>query len=201
MRMRTAVAGMFVMLAAATSVHAQDGMGGMKMDHAQAEKMMASWPKASKDAVMYMMDKYGAPKEMTASMVMWGKTGPWKQTVVYNYERQHNFPGPHTDVMQQWIDYRLNPEDADNLAQYDGSVVFDRTGGELSARCDKEAANFLAINLAHEVAMKKRTIESARKMYGAEIMKMKAGTMTPYTSGLMFTPKMSGTADPDMPVK
>lgn len=178
------------------SARAQD-----RMDRAQMDKKMMSWPKASREAVMFMMQKYGPPMEMTPSMAMWGKTGPWKRTVVYSYEVQHDFPGPHTDVMQQWIDYRLNPEDVDNITAYDGSVVVERTNGEISARCDKEAANFLAINLANEIAMKKRNKESARMKYGEEIKKMKAGQMTPYTSGLMFTPKVGGTRDPDHPLK
>ncbi len=182
----------------ATSVNAQT-MGKM-MDHSQMEQMMAKWPTASREAAMYMTKKYGMPMEMTASMAMWGKTGPWKRTVVYNYEVQHDFPMAHTDVMQQWIDFRMDPEDADDLAEYDGSVVYERTNGELSARCDKEMANFLAINLAHEIAISKRDVKSARAKYGEEIMKAMAGNMTSYTSGLMFEPMMTGTKDPDKPI-
>ena len=70
----------------------------------------------------------------------------------------------------------------------------------ISARCDKEGANFLALNLAHDIIMGKRTVEEAREMYGAEIMKMKAGQMTDYTKGLMFSAEMNA-ADPDMPLK
>jgi len=188
--------------AAAQGNMAGNMAGGRKMDRqamGRMERMMAGWPKASREAAMFMVNKYGAPMHMNEHMAMWGKTGPWKRTVVYNYEVNHQFPGPHTDVMQQWVDYRVPTAMYDELAMYDGSVVAERTNGELSARCDLEAANFLAINLAHEIATGKRTAEDARRMYAEQIMAMKAGRPAPYTERLMFTPTMGGTMDADRP--
>lgn len=68
--------------------------------------------------------------------------------------------------------------------------------GELSARCDKEAANFLALNLADEIVRKKRSVTDARRMYGEQIMALKAGKPAPYTDRLMFD-MMMNTNDPD----
>ncbi len=172
---------------------------GMKMSSATMQRMMRGWPKASKDATMDMMKKYGAPLHMNEHMAMWGPGGGWKRTVVYNYEVDHQFPGAHTDVMQQWVNYRVPVGKFSDLAMYDGSVVAERTNGELSARCDKEAANYLAVNLAHEIVTGARTAADARRMYGEQIMKMKAGQSAPYTERLMFTPAAGGTADPDHP--
>jgi len=151
---------------------------------------------ASREAVMFMSEKYGPPAAMSADMAVWGRTGPWKRTVVYRTEYPHNFPGPHTDVMQQFIDYRAPWSKYDELAQYDGSVVLERTSGEMSARCDKEGANFLALNLANEIVTGKRSVESARKMYGEQVKAMKAMQPAPYTERLMFETMMN-TADPD----
>jgi hypothetical protein len=106
----------------------------------------------------------------------------------------------HTDVMQQWIDYKAPFDSYDKLAEYDGSVVLERTSGEISARCDKEGANFLALNLAHEIATGKTSVDAARATYLEQIEKMKAGQPTPLTEKLNF-PMMSNTADPDKPVK
>jgi len=170
-----------------------------KMNMGQMEKMMKNWPKASKEAAMYMTNKYGKPMHMNEHMAMWGKTGPWKRTIVLDYEVNHEFPGPHTDVMQQWIDMKVPLDMYDDIAMYDGSVIIERTNGEISARCDKEGANFLAINLAYEIATGKRTVDDARRMYGEQIMMMKAGKPAPYTEKLLFTPSMGGTADPDHP--
>lgn len=185
--------------AAAASAQGSMGKGRGAMNHAQMDKMMSGWPQASKEAAMFMTDKYGPPAAMTSEMAMWGKTGPWKRTVVYGTEFPHEFPMHHTDVMQQWVDYKAPPEMYDDLAMYDGSVVLERTSGEISARCDKEGANFLALNLADEIVHGKRSVEEARKMYGDQIMKMKAKQPAPYTEKLMFAPMM-GTGDPDRAV-
>lgn len=182
--------------AAAQQTSGQMGEGAGRMSMAQMERMMANWPAASKEAAMFMTKKYGAPAAMTAEMAMWGKTGPWKRTIVFGKEYPHEFPAHHTDVMQQWVDYKAPPEMYDELAQYDGSVVLERTSGEISARCDKEGANFLALNLAHDIVTGKQTVEGARKMYGEQIMAMKAGRPAPYTERLMFG-MMNDTNDPD----
>ena len=70
----------------------------------------------------------------------------------------------------------------------------------MSARCDAEGANFLALNLADEIVRGKRTVSDARKMYLEQIMLMKAMKPAPYTEKLMFA-MMSGTNDPDKPAK
>ncbi len=184
------------LIAGASTVEAQMG----RMNNAQVMKMTSSWPHASRDAIAFMTKKYGGPAAVTADMAVWGRTGPWKRTVVYRAEFPHEFPGHHTDVMQQWVDYKAQPGMYDELAMYDGSVVLERTSGEISARCDKEAANFLALNLADEIARGKRSVEDARMMYGQQIMAMKAMKSAPYTEKLMFSSMMKGTNDPDQPV-
>ncbi len=190
-------------LTACAATPQNDGMsGGMTdmapstMTMARMDGMMAGWSMPSKDAVRFMTGKYGMPAAMTADMAVWGKTGPWKRTIVYAKEYAHEFPMHHTDVMQQWVDYRVPVDMYDELAAYDGSVVAERTTGELSARCDKEGANFLAINLAHDIVMGKQTVEGARRMYGEQIMAMKAGRSAPYTMQLML-PMAGMTNDPD----
>jgi len=162
-------------------------------------QMMRDWPKASQEAAAFMSQKYGAPAAMTPDFMAWGKTGPWKRTVVYRMEYAHEFPAHHTDVMQQWIDYKAVPGKYNDLADYDGSVVLERTAGEISARCDKEGANFLALNLANEIVTGKRSVRDARKMYGEQITAMKAKQPAPYTEKLLFSP-MTNTGDPDHPV-
>ncbi len=175
------------------------GQGAGRMNQAQMTRMMSAWPKASREAAMFMANEYGPPAAMTPDMAVWGQTGPWKRTIVFAKEYAHEFPMHHTDVMQQWVDYKAPPAMYDDLAMYDGSVVLERTTGEISARCDKEGANFLALNLAHDIVTGKQTVEGARKMYGEQIMAMKAMKPAPYTEKLMFG-MMSGTNDTDHPV-
>jgi hypothetical protein len=171
----------------------KSGDSKMKMNMAD----LKAWPMASQMAAKDMMDQYGKPDEMTPTMLVWNAKGPWAKTVVFKKEYPHNFPMAHTDLLQQWISFKVPTDKLDELAMYDGSVVVERTTGMISARCDKEGANFLALNLAHDIIMGKRTVEEARKMYGEEVMKMKAGQMTEYTKGLMFSTNMNA-ADPDM---
>lgn len=171
-------------------------------NQAQMDQLMSGWPAAAKEAAMFMTKKYGPPAAVTSDFALWGKTGPWKRTVVYGVEFPHEFPMHHTDVMQQWIDYKAPADKYDDLAMYDGSVVLERTSGEMSARCDKEGANFLALNLAHDIVSGKKSIDAARKMYGEQVMAMKAGKPAPYTEKLMFD-AMHDTGDPDraLPMK
>lgn len=170
--------------------------GQGRTNSAQVEKLTEGWPKASREAIRSMTDKYGPPAAVTADAAIWGRTGPWKRTIVFREEVPHQFPMAHSDVMQQWVDYRAPVEKYDELAAYDGSVVLERTSGEMSARCDKEAANFLALNLADEVARGERSVEDARKMYGEQVKAMMAKQPAPYTERLMFDAGANA-GDPD----
>jgi len=146
-----------------------------------------------------MKKQYGEPAEKTASMMMWKNTGQWKKTVVYSKEFQHDFPMPHTDVMQQWIDYKVPAEKYTDLAHFDGSVVCNRTNGEMSARCDKEGANFLAINLANDIVKGTKGVKEARDFYATSVKEMINGGKPAYMEKLQFNVANGNTADADKP--
>jgi hypothetical protein len=158
---------------------------------------MSGWSDASKLAVMMMRKKYGEPNEKTDEMMMWKNTGQWKKTVVYAKEFKHEFPMPHTDVMQQFIDYKVPAEKFSDLARYDGSVVCNRTNGEISARCDKEEANFLAINLANDIITGKKDVNTARDFYAKSVKEMINGGKPEYTQKLVFNVANGNTTDVD----
>lgn len=146
-----------------------------------------------------MISKYGQPNGSTPDMLVWNNNGPWKRTIVNKDTVQHNFPTPHPDLPEQFIDYKVPTDKYSDLAAYDGSVIVERTKGEMSARCDKEGANFLAINLANDVATGAKTIEQARAYYTQAMKTFKsAGQMDPYMQGFKFTVPTSGTKDPDV---
>jgi hypothetical protein len=168
---------------------------------ASMDRLVASWAPESREAATMMADKYGPPAEQTETMLVWHETGPWKRTIVYRDPVPHAFPKPHTDLLEQFIDYRVPPDRFDDLAAYDGSVIAERTKGELSARCDKEPLNFLAINLANDVATGRRAPAEARQEYARQAMAFMAGQPAPYTEGLKFAVAKGGTGDPDMPAK
>src|SRR5690606_3849355 len=107
---------------------------------------------------------------------------------------------PHIDSVESVIDYRVPPEKVSALAEFDGSVVVERTAGEVSARCHDEQANYLAINLMHDIVTGARSVTEARDYYAKEFLDYRRGKPTPYMQGLRFEPADGGTADPDRSV-
>jgi hypothetical protein len=104
---------------------------------------------------------------------------------------------PHKDVMLQTIDFKVPPDKFDDLALYDGSVVAERTKGELSAFCDNEEANFLALNLANDIIEGKRDVEGARTFYGDTIKAVMKGAKPPYTQAFQFKVPTGSQGDRD----
>ena len=159
---------------------------------------ISGWAQASQMAAKAMMDKYGKPNESTGHMLVWYNNGPWKRTIIFNEESKHIFPVDHTDVMEQVIDYKVPPNKSTDVITYDGSVTIRRTDGELSAKCDKEAANFLAINLANDVITGKKSVSEARAFYATTIKEFALqNKMSPYLESLQFSVSKGGTNDTD----
>lgn len=163
-------------------------------------QMVSSWPEASKMATEAMLKKYGAPSEVTATRLIWLNNGPWKETIISKEEVDHQFPMAHKDVMEQIIGYKVPPDKFDDLAQYDGSVIVERTKGTMAARCDKEEANFLALNLAHDIVRNNKTVSQAREYYARAIKESMSGKMDPYMQKLQFAAQ-TRTSDADQPAK
>lgn len=147
---------------------------------------LGDWPEASRQAADDMVAKYGEPDGVTDTMIVWNENGPWKKTVIYKEVVDHDFPMPHPDVLQQTVNYEVPADMYDELAMYDGSVIAFRTGGELSARCDKEGANFLAINLANDIVEGNKTVEEAREFYAMTMKAVMDGETPEYTQGFVF---------------
>jgi hypothetical protein len=107
----------------------------------------------------------------------------------------HNFPTPHTDYLTQYVDFPVPAERAADLVAFDGSVLVNRTAGQIGARCDHEACNVLTLNLAVEIIQGQRRVADARRFYGdnaAFVM----GRPAPYAERLLFEPARDDTADP-----
>ncbi len=89
-----------------------------------------------------------------------------------------------------------SPRRAGDLLEFDGSIIFDRTAGQIGARCDHEAYNTLTLNLAVEIIDGRRSVEEARRPYGDTAAAYSVGREGPYAERLLFQPP-SETADPD----
>lgn len=168
----------------------------------EIQRILGTWGEESRKAAQAMIEKYGQPHEVALSMFIWHDNDPWLRTIVYREEVQHNFPMEHVDVLEQFVAFKVPADKFSELAQYDGSVICERTKGELSARCDTEAANFLALNLAHDIIEGERDVEEARQFYAETMARMMAGEQHEYLEGLTFEPMSKEEArDPDQPAK
>lgn len=175
----------------------QKPAGSMGMTtQANTNTIIQGWPQTAKVAAEAMIAQYGQPSASMEDMLMWKDNGVWKKTVVTKNETQHDFPKSHKDVLEQTIYYKVPADMYDELARFDGSLQANRTKGTLSARCDKEAFNFLALNLAHEIITGKRTVVAARTFLAQTAAAYPGGPNTAYTLGLLFKPEADG-GDPD----
>ncbi len=164
---------------------------------AEAQRLIAEWPEAPRKTAEKLLDHYGPPNEATATKLFWYRNRPWRRTVLTADEIVHNFPTAHTDYLTQYVGYRVPPEKVSELVAFDGSVLVDRTAGEIGARCDHEAYNTLTLNLAHDIVTGKRTVEEARHVYAGTASAYAMGRPAPYAEGLLFEPVEDGAGDPD----
>ena len=162
----------------------------------EATHIIETWPDESREAAQLVIDKYGEPHESTDSFLVWYGVGPWKRVVASKMFWEHNFPAPHFDSVEGVLDYRVPTEHFTPLAEFDGSVVVERTAGEVSARCHDEEANNLAFNLVHDIVTGAKSVEEARDYYAKEFIDYRRKKPTPYMERLRFDTE-HGTTDPD----
>ncbi len=161
---------------------------------------IANWPENAQEAAQLVIDQYGEPDDVTEELVTWHRPGPWKRIVASRTVHTHNFPAPHMDSVESVIDYHVPVDKVSLLAGFDGSVVVNRTTGEVSARCHDEQANFLALNLMHDIATDAKSVQEAREYYAKEFADYRRKKPTPYMEKLHFAPGNDNTADPDVRV-
>jgi hypothetical protein len=83
------------------------------------------------------------------------------------------------------------------LITFGGSVLIDRTAGQIGARCDHEPYNTPTLNLAVDIIEGKRSVDDARRLYAETAAAYTMGRSAPYAESLRFTPPSGETADPD----
>ena len=164
---------------------------------AEVERIIEDWPAPQKNIARQMIEKYGPPNEATYSKLFWYNNAPWKRTELSRDAVLHNWPTVHTDFLTQTIDYRVPPDKFDDIAVFDGSIICDRTRGEVSARCDSESANVLGMNMVHEIVTGKRTAEDARRISQESTVAYNLGRSAPYAERILFEIPQGGTEDLD----
>lgn len=169
--------------------NAQEQAGrDLKTDRAQVDRVLAEWPQPPRGIADKTIEKYGLPNEAMPTRLVWYNNGPWKRTEVQRDEIAHAFPAPHTDYITNYINYGVSLESLPALAEFDGSVLIDRTRGEAGARCDMEAANILSLNLMHEIVKGQRDVKGARDKFAEQMAAYMMSRPAPYAESLLFDP-------------
>jgi hypothetical protein len=104
----------------------------------EAKSIIADWPEGPQRVGEKLLDHYGSPNEATPTKLFWYRTGHWARMELTADEVLHHFPTPHTDYLTQYVDYPIRYESAAALLEFDGSIIIDRTAGQIGARCDHE---------------------------------------------------------------
>ncbi len=145
------------------------------------------WPVASRRLAHNLIQKYGMPHEATATMLIWNFNGPWKRTVLHQRGEPHNFPHPHIDLLEQTVEIKAQPELIKKVAEFDGSILINRTRGEMTAYCEDERANMLILNLAYDIAIGTKTPREAQDYMSVCKDPIYSSWPNPYEKELQFT--------------
>lgn len=181
-----------------TPEESDDGQSGYTEEDVM--EAISEWEDKQHEEAVKTMDKYGVPEIVDERRLIWYDSGPWKRTEMKRDAVPHRFPVEHPDFFEQFIDYGVPTTSVDELTEYDGSVMFERTTGEMSARCHTEWANFLAINLAHDLITGEETVKTARESYAEIVEQRMAGEEHEYTQGLQFERPQFQQRDPDIEI-
>src|SRR6185436_5836529 len=163
---------------------------------AWVQKHAASWPEKTRRLAAQLITKYGIPAEATERQITWIGNGPWKRSTLYKEEVAHNFASPHKDVVEQTVSYKVPVDKVAALVEFNGSLVVNRTRGELSSSADAEELNFLALNVADDMIRGERDVEQARTYYAQIVRAQMIKEPEAYLQSLKFKP-MSNAGDAD----
>lgn len=163
------------------------------------DELTRNWNAHARQAAQQMYQRYGAPQEVSINRLVWRNNGGWRATEVINQEVEHNFPAPHQDVLRQTIAMNVPPEKIAELAQFSGSVLVDRTKGEITVRCDSETNNTITLNLANDIITGRLTADQARSRLTELSQAVQNGQRPAYATGFQFAVAATNTAFPDGP--
>jgi hypothetical protein len=166
--------------------------------HDWAARTLKDWPVERQVLAAHLVTRYGEPQEVTPRSVSWYDNGPWKRTILYKDGDLHRFPLPHRDVLWQTINYKVPMNKVVALLNYDGSIVVDRTRGEVTVHCDSEESNTLILNIANDIVTGEDTVEQAMAFHGQVVEGMRIHEPEEYPLKLRFKTAKSNavTADP-----
>ena len=160
------------------------------------KRLTANWNEGSAHLAKWMWDHYGSPTEAAPGSLIWKNVHPFKRITIYREGIDHHFPYQHKDLIEHVVNYRVPINRVDEMTEFNGSVLFDRTRGELVARGDGMAMNVLSLNIAHDILSGVINHHKAREKYAHLAQEFFKGRDIHYAKHLLFD-RGTLTADPD----
>lgn len=170
----------YVLMAALAVAAAGSAYFGYRhLSTARLETHMQTWSEAAKLAAKLMTERYGPPDALAPWAATWNERENWKRITVRG--------DLHANFLEQTISYQAPPEAITPLRAF-GHVQLDVVNEELTAASGEEAMNYLALNLADEIARGTRTLEEARAHFTRTVKLSVSGKSSPYLENLLFAP-------------
>ncbi len=178
------VAGVFCFALVAFIIHQNPVPGSERWVQKQGEahQWVANWPDASRRLADLMIERHGPPDRSTFERVIWWGEGNWKRISV---EKSGG-----TEALVQTVRYVVPREMVGPIGEFGRGVHFDAFSNELIAKGDDEALNILALNIANEIAVGRKTVAEGADFYDKTAALRDAGKSSMYTEGLLFDPML-----------
>lgn len=160
--------------------------------------VLEHWSPAQRDTATKIMSRYGQPDEASFNRLSWYSRGPWKRITIGRVGTRHRFPRPHTDAVALTVSYRVPPEKVLDLWRFNGSLLPDRTRGELSIFCADEAYGVAALNIAERLMTGAVDVAQARQLFAQAVEELDAGRVPETATKLQLTTHAQP-SDPDEP--
>lgn len=139
-----------------------------------------TWFDSPRVMAQVLMDRYGPPSVLSPGVATWYEREPWKRITVH---------GDSPDkYLEQSVGYQARPAAVAALREFGQGVRVDLILEEMSARSNAEGLNYLALNLANDVASGKRSPKEARDFYRRTVKLAASGKSSPYLERLLFEP-------------
>ena len=149
-----------------------------------AASVIVGWSEPSRLAAAQALERYGPPDAIAPGALGWRDKSPWLRIVVWDAAGNRA-----AGNLEETVAYRVPEAKRQGLADFARGVRVSEDGSELSARSSDESLNFLALNLANDIARGLKDPEQARKSYDRIVELALAGKSSPYMRELMFAPR------------
>jgi len=167
----------------------EPGLDDVSVSGTTAESVILQWPTFSYRLARYMISKYGQPAEWSDVKLVWRDNGPWKKTAVYRVPPGGSVLGEGAGRLEQNVAYRVPEGKRAELLKFDDELGVDDKTGWITVLSNSENENFLAVNLADEIARGKRTAKEAAD-FKLQLRRLQdAGKSSPYLDRLLFDGK------------